>query len=234
MGIEILAFGAHPDDVECAASGVILNTVAQGGKVVLVDMTKGEMGTFGDETLRAREGEAARRILGIYKREQLDFGDARIEDNYANRLEVIRMIRKYRPKIVLANAVSDRHPDHGVAAQLVAKASFLSGLKRIETTDVFTLQEPWRPKAVYHYIQDEFITPDIVVDISMFFEDKMKAIKAFESQFTIPDNSDERLPTLLQQISNTNQIFGRAINVMYGEGFTSARYIGTTDLLSLL
>jgi bacillithiol biosynthesis deacetylase BshB1 len=235
MNIDILAFGAHPDDVECAASGIILNTTANHGKVVIVDLTKGEVGSFGDEHSRRNEAMAAAEILALSGREQLNLEDGNIENNHENRLKVVQLIRKYRPKIILANAINDRHPDHQKAAKLVAEASFLSGLKKIETFNEGELQEKWRPEAVYHYIQDYFIKPDIVVDISDSFDKKTEAIKAYHSQFvTANDHKANGIMSLLKQIESTNQIFGRPINVKYAEGFTSERYIGTKNILDLL
>lgn len=235
MSIDILAFGAHPDDVECAAAGLILSTVAQQGKVVVVDLSKGELGSFGDENSRKNEAMAASRMLNLFNREQLDLIDGNIKNNRKNRLKVIHLIRKYRPKIILANAMSDRHPDHQKAAKLISEASFLSGLRKIETLDDGEIQEVWRPKVIYHYIQDYFIKPDIVVDISDFFDQKMEVIKAYQTQFvTAQDTNTNGILHLLKQIESTNQIFGRAINVKYAEGFTSERYIGTNNLLDLL
>ncbi|MBC7846932.1 MAG: bacillithiol biosynthesis deacetylase BshB1 [Flavobacterium sp.] len=235
MSIDILAFGAHPDDVECAAAGVIINTTNQGGKVVIVDLSRGELGSFGDVITRGREARDAATVLGVFRREQLNLEDGNIENNHYNRLKVIQLIRKYRPKIILANAIEDRHPDHKKAAGLVAEASFLAGLKRIETRDGDIFQEPWRPRAVYHYIQDHFIVPDIVVDISEVFERKLVSIRAYESQFVLAtDGSPNGIIALLKQIENTNQIFGRAVNVAYAEGYTTNRYIGTKNLLELI
>jgi bacillithiol biosynthesis deacetylase BshB1 len=236
MNVDILAFGAHPDDVECAAAGIILNVTAQKGKVVIVDLSRGELGSFGDEHSRKEEAMAASKMLNLFDRVQLDLIDGNIENTDENRLKIIRLIRKYRPKIVLANAVRDRHPDHHKAAELVSEASFLSGLNKIETfDDEGKVQEKWRPEVVYHYIQDHFIEPNIVVDISDFFDKKMDVIKAYNSQFvTAEDTQANGILNLLKQIESTNQIFGRAINVKYAEGFTSERYIGTRNLLDLL
>lgn len=235
MNIDILAFGAHPDDVECAASGIILNTTTNNGKVVIVDLTKGELGSFGDEHTRQEEAKAASKILAIFERVQLELIDGNIENTHENRLKVISLIRKYQPKIILANAISDRHPDHQKAAQLISEASFLSGLKKIETFDEGKIQQKWRPKAVYHYIQDYLIKPDVVVDITDFFDQKMEVIKAYDTQFvSATDSSAAGIMNLLKQIESTNQIFGRAIGVQYAEGFTCERYIGAKDLLDLL
>jgi len=235
MNIDILAFGAHPDDVECAASGIVLNTTANHGKVVIVDLTRGELGSFGDEHSRKEELLKASKMMNLFGREQLDLEDGNIDNTYENRLKVIHLIRKYRPRIVLANAIHDRHPDHKKAAQLVSEASFLSGLKKMETFDEGELQEKWRPEAVYHYIQDYFLEPNIVVDISDFFEQKLEVIKAYNSQFVAADDQKANgIMNLLKQIESTNQIFGRAINVKYAEGFTTERYVGTKNILDLL
>jgi bacillithiol biosynthesis deacetylase BshB1 len=235
MSIDILAFGAHPDDVECAAAGIILKTVSNKGKVVIADLTKGELGSFGDEHSRRRESALASEMLGLYAREQLDFMDGNIENTHENRLRIIYLIRKYQPKIILANAIFDRHPDHQKAAKLISEAAFLSGLKKIETHYNGKIQLKWRPKAVYHYIQDYFVKPDVVVDITDFFSQKMAVIKCYDTQFVSADDSTAAgIMNLLKQIESTNQIFGRAIGVKYAEGFTSERYIGAKNLLDLL
>jgi bacillithiol biosynthesis deacetylase BshB1 len=236
MNIDILAFGAHPDDVECAVSGIVLSVTANKGKVVIVDLSRGELGSFGDEHSRKSEAEVASKMLTLFAREQLDLEDGNIENTNENRLKVIHLIRKYRPKIVLANAIRDRHPDHHKAAELVSEASFLAGLKKIETFDEEgKVQEKWRPEVVYHYIQDHFIEPNVVIDISDFFDQKMEVIKAYNSQFvSANDNKANGILNLLKQIESTNQIFGRAINVRFAEGLTSERYVGTRNLLDLL
>lgn len=235
MNVDILAFGAHPDDVECAAAGVILNTTLSGGKVVFVDLTQGELGSFGSVASRAKEAEEASKILKLFGREQLYLEDGNIENNHGNRLKVIELIRKYKPRIILANAINDRHPDHKKASELVSESVFLSGLKKIVTYDSDKQQEKWRPEVVYHYIQDYFIQPDIVVDISDVFEKKMTAIKAYETQFiSANDASASGILALLNQIESTNKIFGRAINVAFAEGFTTERYVGAKNLLDLI
>ncbi|MEO6177158.1 MAG: bacillithiol biosynthesis deacetylase BshB1 [Flavobacterium circumlabens] len=235
MSIDILAFGAHPDDVECAAAGVILKTISKAGKVVIADLTRGELGSFGDEHSRNREAAAASKKLGLFAREQLNLMDGNIENTHENRLKVIQLIRKYQPKIILANAVFDRHSDHKKAADLISEASFLSGLRKIETYNEGQLQHKWRPGAVYHYIQDYFIKPDVVVDISDFFNQKTEVIRAYDTQFvSAADASAAGILNLLKQIESTNQIFGRAIGVKYAEGFTCERYIGTKDLMDLI
>lgn len=233
--IDILAFGAHPDDIECAAAGVILNTTKQGGKVVFVDLTRGEMGSNGTVKQRAKEAANAAQILGVKTREQLKLPDGKIANNIKNQEKVIQLIRQYRPKIVLANAFTDRHPDHRKAAELVADSCFLSGLKMNITKYKGTSQRHWRPLAVYHYIQDYFIEPSFVVDISIQFGEKEMAIKAYKSQFiNAKDKNPNGILGLVNQIESTNQIFGRAINVKYAEGFLSERYIGVSNLMNLL
>lgn len=233
--VNILAFGAHPDDVECAAAGVLLKHIALGRTVAIVDLTAGEMGSYGNVELRKNESEAAAKILGVEYREQLNLPDGGIENNEATRLLAITLIRKYQPDIILANAVHDRHPDHANAAKLVADAAFLSGLKKKETVFDGHQQEPWRPHALYHYIQDYFIEPDFVIDITEQMEQKMEAILAFKSQFVHPkDNSASSILALLNQIKSMNSIYGRPINAAYAEGFTANRYIGVHDLFQLI
>lgn len=233
--IDILAFGAHPDDVECAAAGVILSTVTKGGTVVIVDLTKGEMGSHGTVEIRKNEAVNAAEILGVKIREQLNLPDGKIKNTPKNQKKVIQLIRKYKPKIVLANALTDRHPDHSNAAALVSDACFLSGLKMNVTIFEGETQEHWRPNAVYHYIQDYFIQPSFVVDISEHFSTKLEAIKAFKSQFVLPkDDNPSGIIALLDQIKATNQIFGRAINTKYAEGFIAARYVGIDNIVTLI
>jgi len=232
--VDILAFGAHPDDVECAAAGVLTKHIALGKTIAIVDITAGEMGTFGTPKTRKQESDEASKILGIQYREQLGLPDGAIENNETSRLLVIQAIRKYQPEIVLANAIYDRHPDHANTAKLVADASFLSGLKKKATSINGHAQEPWRPKAVYHYIQDYFIDPDFVIDISTEMDKKIQAIKAFQSQFVKPKiNKPNSILGLLDQIKSTNSIYGRPINAKYAEGFTVSRYMGVNDFFQL-
>jgi bacillithiol biosynthesis deacetylase BshB1 len=232
--VDILAFGAHPDDVECAASGVILKHIALGKTVAIVDITAGEMGTFGTPEIREQEAKEASAILKIKYREQLGLADGAIENNEKSRLLVIQAIRKYQPEIVLANAINDRHPDHANAAKLVADASFLSGLKKKETFFNREIQESWRPKSVYNYIQDYFINPDFVIDISLEMDKKIEVIKAFNSQFVKPKNNQpSSIIGLLDQIKSTNSIYGRPINAKYAEGFTVNRYLGVNNFFDL-
>lgn len=233
--VDILTFGAHPDDVECAAAGVLLKHIAQGKTVTIVDLTAGEMGSYGSVEHRNKEAEAASKILGVQYREQLNLPDGGIENNETNRLLVIQVIRKYQPQIIICNAIHDRHPDHANAAKLVVDASFLAGLKKKETFLDGEPQQPWRPQAVYHYIQDYFIEPDFVVDITKQMDQKMEAILSFKSQFVHPeDKSANSILGLLNQIKSMNSIYGRPINAVYAEGFTTNRYIGVSDLFQLI
>jgi len=232
--VDILAFGAHPDDVECAAAGVLIKHIAMGKTVAIIDMTAGEMGTFGTPETRKLEANNASKILGILHREQLGLPDGGLENNELARLLIIEVIRKYRPEIVLANAINDRHPDHANAAKLVADSAFLSGLKKKETFNNGIIQDPWRPKTVYHYIQDYFIEPDFVIDISIEMDRKIQAIKAFKSQFVVPKNNEPNsILGLLNQIKSTNSIYGRPINAKYAEGFTINKYIGVNNFFQL-
>lgn len=233
--VDILAFGAHPDDVECAVGGIILSQTQKGNKAAIVDLTKGELGSSGTVELRALETVEASKILGIAHRENLGLEDGFIDNSRPNKVAVIEMIRKYRPKIVLAPALNDRHPDHASAAKLISEASFLAGLAKIKTETGTKKQSPHRPNAVYHYIQDLFIEPDVVIDISGTFENKMKAIKAYKSQFLQPNNGQPNgANALIRQIEATNSIFGRAINVQFAEGLNVNRYLGTNDIMNLI
>ncbi|KQS36209.1 bacillithiol biosynthesis deacetylase BshB1 [Pedobacter sp. Leaf194] len=236
MNIDILAFGAHPDDVECAASGVLISEILKGRTAVIVDLSRGEMGTFGNSDDRKREAKDAAALMGVLSRRNLDLGDGRIENTFENKLKVVNLIREFRPKIILANAVRDRHPDHKNAAELVRDAAFLSGLKKLSDGVAQESQmEPWRPSALYHYIQDYYIIPDIVIDISAVFQNKMDTIRLYRSQFLdASDHSSSGIVALLGQIEATNKIFGRAINVPYAEGFTIERYLGARSIFNIL
>ena len=238
MELDILAFGAHPDDVELACSGTVLKHIASGKKVGIMDLTRGELGTRGTPEIREREANEAAKILGVSIRENLGFADGFFVNDKTHQLAVINKIRKYRPAIVLANALSDRHPDHGRAAQLVATASFLAGLVSIETTENGQLQQPWRPKAVYHYIQYYFPRTDIAVDISDFMEKKMEAVKAYKSQFHDPASKEPptliSTPAFLQSLYDRAAELGRMVGVQYAEGFTTERLTGVSSLFDLL
>ena len=232
--VDILAFGAHPDDVECAVSGTLLKHIALGKTVAIIDLTAGEMGSHGTPVTRLIESQNAAQILGVSFREQLGMKDGSILNNEVNRFLVIKAIRKFQPSIVLANALEDNHPDHGVAAKLVADAAFLSGLKKIETNDNGISQEKWRPDVVYHYIQDQFIEPDFVIDISEYMDKKLESVLAYASQFIVPETVEPNsIIGLLDQIKSMNIIYGRPINSKYAEGFNVNRYIGTESFYKL-
>jgi bacillithiol biosynthesis deacetylase BshB1 len=233
MKLDILAFGAHPDDVEISAAGTILKHIDLGYKCGIIDLTRGELGTRGSGELRLQEAERAKGILGIEARENLGFADGFFEIDREHQLPIIKMIRKYRPEIVLANSVHDRHPDHGKAAKLVADACFLAGLIKIETG-----QDAWRPKAVYHYIQDEYIHPDLTIDITPYFDKKIEAILAFSSQFFNPDSNEPDTPIsgkeFLDFLRGRAMTYGRPIGAELAEGFTAARNIGVRNLIDLV
>ena len=232
MKLDILAIGVHPDDVELSAAGTILKHIALGKKVGILDLTRGELGTRGSAELRTREANAAAKILGLSVREQLNMADGFFENNEAHQKQIIEIIRKYQPEIILCNAITDRHPDHGRAAKLTTDACFYSGLVKVDTN-----QAAWRPKAVYHYIQDNFIEPDFVIDITSQMDKKMESIMAYSSQFFDPNSKEPVTPisskNFMEYIKAKGSLFGRAINVDYAEGFTANRYIGVENLFDL-
>lgn len=234
MKLDILAFGAHPDDVELAASGTIAQHVSQGLKCGIIDLTKGELGTRGSVALREEEASLAANILGLSVRENLGMPDGFITNDSDHLMAVIKKIRKYQPDIVLCNAISDRHTDHGRAAILVAEACFLSGLVKIETGSY----PAWRPKVVYHYIQDYYIKPDVIIDITNTFDTKMKSIKAYASQFHSEGSKEPETPISRQDflpfIEARAREMGRLIGCTYGEGFTVRRPVGAALLTTLI
>jgi len=233
--VDLLAFGAHPDDVECAAAGVLLKHIAMGKSVAIVDLSAGQMGSYGTVEERRNEAATATKILGVSYREQLGLTDGGIENNEPGRLKVVEAIRKYQPEIVLCNAIHDRHPDHANAAKLVADACFLSGLKMKKTFDNGAKQKEWRPRAVYHYIQDYFIEPGFVLDITEQMDQKLEAILAFRSQFVHPKQEGaSSIVGLINQVKSMNSIYGRPINAVYAEGFTVKRYIGVDNFFQLI
>ncbi len=238
MKLDILAIGVHPDDVELSAAGTILKHIALGKTVGILDLTRGELGTRGSAALRTEEAMRASKILGLTVREQLTLADCFFENNENSQKHIIQSIRKYQPEIVLCNAVSDRHPDHGRAATLTQNACFYSGLIKIETRDEHNgLQAAWRPKAVYNYIQDQYIKPDFVVDITPFIEKKMESIFAYSSQFFDPNSKEPETPisskNFMENVKSKAALFGRAINCDYAEGFKVSRYIGVENLFDL-
>jgi bacillithiol biosynthesis deacetylase BshB1 len=240
MKLDILAIAAHPDDIELSASGTIIKSIKQGKKVGILDLTKGELGTRGTAELRAKEAEAASEVMGIAVRENVGLPDGFLNNVKEQQLAIIPFIRKYRPDIVLANALADRHPDHGMGAALAAKSCFLSGLKAIQTLDENgNSQEAWRPKTVYHYIQDRYMSPDFVVDISAEWAKKVESIRAFSSQFYVGKDDNEPVtpistPDFMKFLESRARDYGRSIGVQFGEGFVADRTIGVSDLANLL
>lgn len=238
MKLDILVLAAHPDDAELGCGGTIAKHTALGHKVGIVDFTRGELGTRGTPETRQAEAAASARILGVAVRENLGLPDGFFQNDPESQRKLIRLIRGFQPRIVLANAVEDRHVDHGKGADLAYDASFLSGLAKIETVDDNGVkQQPWRPEVVYHYVQSHFITPDFVVDISAEWETKMKAIKAFASQFYDPSSTEPETyiskPGFLKMLEARAVEYGHAIGVLYGEGFTVRRFIGVDNLFAL-
>lgn len=238
MKLDILVLASHPDDAELSCAGTIARHIALGHKVGIVDLTRGELGTRGTPELRAKEAGASAKILGVTVRENLGLKDGFFQNDPAQQLTVIRAVRKFQPEIVLANAVYDRHIDHGKGASLAYDACFLSGLIRIETVDDNgKRQDPWRPKVVYHYIQSLYIEPDFIVDVSDYWDIKVQAIKSFKSQFYDPQNDEEDTfisnPGFLKMIEARALDWGFAIGTKYGEGFTTRRYPGVNSLFDL-
>lgn len=239
MKLDILVFAAHPDDAELGCAGTILAHIASGRTVGIVDLTRGELGTRGTPEIRAAEAEAASKVLGLSIRENLDFADGFFQNDKAHQLKIVEKIRQYQPEIVLMNAIYDRHPDHGRGSQVVSEACFLAGLKMIETFGADgEKQEAWRPKSVYHFIQDRYIKPDVVVDITPYWEQKVESIKAFKSQFYNPDDASANTyissPEFMEFIEARAKEYGHAIGATYGEGFTVERLIGVKNLFDLL
>lgn len=238
MKLDILAFAAHPDDVELSAAGVMIKEAKAGKKTGIVDLTRGELGTRGSAELRDKEAEKSAKILGLSIRHNLGMPDGFFEENETSLLKIVEQIRRFRPEVVLCNAPSDRHPDHGRAAKLVARACFLSGLIKITTSWENHAQEAWRPKAVYHYIQDRSIEPDVIVDITGCFDMKMEAVKAFSSQFYDPSSDAPQTPIssedFLKSLEAKAILYGRLINVKHGEAYICDRTPGVQSLSELL
>lgn len=239
MKLDILAFGAHPDDVELGCGATLAKEVSNGKKVGVIDLTRGELGTRGSAETRDVESEVAANILGVAVRDNMEFADGFFVNDKFHQLELIKMIRKYRPEIVICNAIEDRHIDHGKGSKLVSDACFLSGLLKIDTKDVNTdnWQDPWRPKHIYHYIQWKNLEPDFVVDVSDFMELKMKSVLAYKTQFY--DKNSEEPETPISSKNFTDSVIyrardlGRMIGVEYAEGFTVERYVAVDSLFSI-
>ncbi len=241
MKLTILAIGVHPDDVELSCAGTLLVEKQNGKTAGILDLTRGELGTRGSAETRLKEAEEAARIMGMDTRNNLELADGFFTNDTDSKLKLVRALRKYQPEIVLCNAVEDRHPDHGRASQLVYDAGFLSGLRKIETEDAEgQIQKEWRPKYIFHYIQDRYLDPDFVIDVSAVFEKKLEAIRAFKSQFHNPslDSNDPQTyissPEFLDSITYRARLFGKMIGVEYAEGFTTSKKIGFKSFDSLI
>lgn len=238
MKLDILAFGAHPDDVELGCGGTLVKEIALGKKVGIIDLTRGELGTRGSVEIRNQESSNAAKILGVSVRENLDMRDGFFVNDESHQMKIIKKLRKYKPEIVLCNAIEDRHIDHGKGSQLVSDACFLSGLVKIETEIDGEKQEAWRPKLVYHYIQWKNIIPDFVVDITGFNDKKVEAILAYSSQFYNPNSNEPETPIaskiFLESLNYRAQDLGRLIGTDYAEGFTVERYLAVNSLADLI
>ena len=238
MKIDVLAFGAHPDDVELGCGGTIAKLISEGKKVAIVDLTKGELGTRGTDQTRTLEAAEASEILGIAARENLGMKDGFLTNSEEYQLRIVKMVRKYQPEIVFCNAIDDRHPDHAKAAKLVSDACFLSGLIKIETEQEGKLQTAWRPKQVFHYIQWKNIEPDFVMDITGFLDKKIEACLAYKTQFYDPNSSEPMTPIatkdFLESLTYRAQDLGRLSGVEYAEGFTSEKLIAIKNFEGII
>jgi bacillithiol biosynthesis deacetylase BshB1 len=240
MKLDILVFGAHPDDAELGAGGTIAKEVSKGKKVGIVDLTRGELGTRGTAEIRDQEAANSAKILRLAVRENMEFADGFFTNDKDHQMELIKIIRKYRPETVLCNAIDDRHIDHGKGSKLVSDACFLSGLVKIDTKmdgdDAW--QDPWRPKKVYHYIQWKNLEPDFVVDVSGFVEKKVEAIKAYTSQFYDPNSDEPETPisskNFIDSVIYRARDLGRIVGVEYAEGFTVERFVAVDSLDDLI
>jgi bacillithiol biosynthesis deacetylase BshB1 len=241
MKLDILAIGVHPDDVELGCSGTIIREINIGKKVGIIDLTQGELGSRGSVDLRYEEAAKASMIMGVHIRENLKMRDGFFKNDEDHQLKLITAIRKYQPEIVFANSLEDRHPDHGRAGKLISDSCFLSGLIKIETADGSgKKQDAWRPKYIFHYIQDRYQEPDFIIDITDVFDIRMNAIKAYTTQFYNPENEDDgpqtyiSTPDFLEGIIARARVIGKKIGVKYGEGFNTEKRIGLKSLDSLI
>jgi bacillithiol biosynthesis deacetylase BshB1 len=238
MKLDILAISAHPDDIELSCSGTLIAHKSLGYTTGILDLTEGEMSTRGTPEIRQKESVEASQIMGISIRENLGLSDAKFDLSFENQARVIKVLRKYRPEIILANAPYDRHPDHVRASQLIEEAVFKSGLVKIETEDNGESQLPWRPQKVYHYIQSVSLEPDFICDISAHMEQKMAAIRVFKSQFFDPKSNEPDTyisnPDFLKLIEARSREWGHRIGVSYGEGFVQRQSLGVKSLFDLV
>jgi N-acetylglucosamine malate deacetylase 1 len=239
MKLDILVFAAHPDDAELACAGTILKYKSEGKKVGVIDLTRGELGTRGSAELRKQEAAAAAEILGLDVRENLGMRDGFFRNDEEHQLQIIQKIRQYQPEIILANAVFDRHPDHGKGGALLNDAAFLAGLPKIKTSLNGENQQAWRPRLLLQFIQDAYIEPDIILDVTEFWETKVTSIQAYKSQFFNPDYKKDEVqtyissPQFMKVVEGRAAEFGKHIGVAYAEGFTSKKLLGVNDLFAL-
>lgn len=239
MKLDILAIGAHPDDVELGCGATLAKEISKGKKVGIIDLTRGELGTRGTAETRDEESTESANILGVTLRTNMEFADGFFVNDKRHQIELIKMIRKFQPDIVLCNAIDDRHIDHGKGSKLVSDACFLSGLLKIDTKieDEDGWQEPWRPKHVYHYIQWKNIEPDFVVDVSGFMNKKMEAVLAYKTQFFDAKSKEPETPISSKNFTDSIEYrardLGRLIGVEYGEGFTVERYVAVDSFYNL-
>jgi bacillithiol biosynthesis deacetylase BshB1 len=238
MKLDILAISAHPDDIELSCSGTLIAHKTQGYTTGILDLTEGEMSTRGTPETRQKESAEASQIMGLSFRENLGLSDAKFDLSFENQLRVIKVLRKFRPEIILANALYDRHPDHVRAAELIEEAVFKSGLVKIDTEDENGIQSPWRPKKVFHYIQSVSLEPDFICDISAHMEEKMAAIRVFKSQFFDPKSKEPDTyisnPDFLKLIEARSREWGHRIGVSFGEGFVQRQSLGVKNLFDLI
>ena len=241
MKLDILAIGVHPDDVELGCSGTLINEIKSGRKTGIIDLTQGELGTRGTISTRYEEASNAAKIIGVRFRENLKMRDGFFKNDEEHQLKLIAAIRKYQPDIVITNILHDRHPDHGRAGKLVSDACFLSGLAKIQTVDEAGKQQArWRPAYVLHYIQDWYYEPDFLIDISDVFEQRMKSIEAYTTQFhntqAIPNEPQTYIstPDFLESVIARARMFGKRIGVKYAEGFVSEKKLGLRNLNALI
>ncbi len=239
MKLNILVFAVHPDDAELGCSGTLIKHIKQGYKVGIVDLTRGELGTRGTVKDRDEEAAASAKIIGLHVRENLNMRDGFFKNDEEHQLKIIQSIRKYQPEIIIANAYHDRHPDHGRSSSLITDAVFYAGLSKIKTSFNNINQESWKPNLLLHFIQDSYIKPDILVDITEEMEQKMLCIKAFKTQFYNPDSllTDKETyissPEFLEIVKARAKEFGKAIKAPYAEGFTSKKLLGVENLFHL-
>ncbi len=238
MKLQILAIGVHPDDVELGCAGTLLAAIEEGKKVGILDLTRGELGTRGTPETRKVEASNAADILGIQVRENLGMADGFFQNDEAHQRLLITAIRKYQPDIILANAPEDRHPDHGRSAKLISDAAFLSGLRKIETQVDGVNQAAWRPAYVFHYIQDRFIQPSFVIDISKYMDKKIESVLAYTTQFYNPDLNEPQTyissPQFIESVKARAMMLGKRIGVDYAEGYISEKMIGIKSLDNII